>query len=56
LKRWGTAAGLIFVNLSGLRYLPFIGYAALCRSTSMNYLMHFKRKENDGPLAKSPVV
>jgi 2-polyprenyl-6-hydroxyphenyl methylase / 3-demethylubiquinone-9 3-methyltransferase len=44
LKQWGMAAGLDFINLSGLRYLPFIGYAALCTDTSMNYMMHFKRK------------
>ena len=43
LKQWGMAAGLDFINLSGLRYLPFIGYAALCTDTSMNYMMHFKR-------------
>lgn len=45
LKRWGLAAGLDFVNLSGLRYLPFIGYTALCKDTSMNYMMHFKREQ-----------
>jgi 2-polyprenyl-6-hydroxyphenyl methylase/3-demethylubiquinone-9 3-methyltransferase len=61
LKQWGTAAGLDFINLSGLRYLPFIGYAALCTDTSMNYMMHFKRMKQaerspDGPLAKPPVV
>jgi len=43
LKQWGRAAGLHFENLSGLRYIPFGGYAALCRSTMMNYLMHFKK-------------
>lgn len=43
LKKWGMAAGLALINLSGLRYLPFIGYAALCTDTSMNYMMHFKR-------------
>ncbi|WP_419658921.1 UbiG: 3-demethylubiquinone-9 3-methyltransferase [Desulfosarcina variabilis str. Montpellier] len=45
LKRWGMAAGLDFINLSGLRYFPFIGYASLCDDTSMNYMMHFKRIE-----------
>jgi 2-polyprenyl-6-hydroxyphenyl methylase/3-demethylubiquinone-9 3-methyltransferase len=44
LKRWAGQAGLTLGHLSGLRYLPFIGYAGLCRSTSMNYLMHFKRR------------
>ncbi len=44
LKQWGLDAGLAFVDLSGLRYLPFIGYTALCRDTRMNYMMHFKKK------------
>jgi len=43
LARWGKQAGLEVHNLSGLRYLPFIGYAALCKSTAMNYLMHFRK-------------
>lgn len=55
LKQWGIDAGLDFVNVSGLRYLPLGGYAALCRNTAMNYLMHF-RKATHGPLAKSPLV
>jgi 2-polyprenyl-6-hydroxyphenyl methylase/3-demethylubiquinone-9 3-methyltransferase len=41
MDRWGKSAGLHLANLSGLRYLPFGGYAALCRNTAMNYLMHF---------------
>lgn len=48
LERWGRAAGLSLVNLSGLRYVPFSGHAALCRSARMNYLMHFKRDEASG--------
>ena len=40
LARWANHAGLELRHLSGLRYLPFIGYAALCRNTAMNYLMH----------------
>ena len=55
LIQWGTAAGLALENLSGLRYIPLGGYAALCRSTSMNYLMHF-RKEIHGPLEQSTRV
>jgi 2-polyprenyl-3-methyl-5-hydroxy-6-metoxy-1,4-benzoquinol methylase len=39
----GADAGLTVENLSGLRYIPFGGHAALCRSTRMNYLMHFRR-------------
>ena len=43
LTQWGADAGLSLENLSGLRYIPFGGHAALCRSTGMNYLMHFRR-------------
>ncbi len=45
LKQSGIDTGLSFENLSGLRYIPFVGLASLCRDTRMNYLMHFKRKE-----------
>ena len=45
LKQWGADAGLKVEDLSGLRYIPFGGHAALCRSTAMNYMMHFKRDE-----------
>jgi 2-polyprenyl-6-hydroxyphenyl methylase/3-demethylubiquinone-9 3-methyltransferase len=55
LRRWGVASGLRVEDLSGLRYIPFGGHAALCRSTRMNYLMHF-RKENHGPLGQSKMV
>jgi 2-polyprenyl-6-hydroxyphenyl methylase/3-demethylubiquinone-9 3-methyltransferase len=55
LNGWGSAAGLRLVNRSGLRYIPFGGYAALCRSTAMNYLMHF-RKEPHGHLEESALV
>ena len=41
MRRWGEAVGLRCADLSGLRYIPFGGYAALCKSTAMNYLMHF---------------
>jgi 2-polyprenyl-6-hydroxyphenyl methylase/3-demethylubiquinone-9 3-methyltransferase len=44
LRRWGEGAGLRLENLSGLRYIPFGGHASLCRSTAMNYMMHFKPK------------
>lgn len=43
LSRWGADAGMTVENLSGLRYIPFSGHAALCRSTAMNYLMHLRR-------------
>jgi len=42
LTIWAQDAGLSLENLTGLRYVPFGGYAALCRSTRMNYMMHFK--------------
>lgn len=42
LIQWGRTAGLILQDLTGLRYLPFLGYAALCNSTVMNYMVHFK--------------
>jgi len=43
LTIWARDAGLSLENLTGLRYIPLGGYAALCRSTQMNYLMHFKK-------------
>lgn len=42
LVRWGEEADLMVQDISGLRYLPFVGYAALCKSTAMNYLVHLK--------------
>jgi len=44
LGRWGQRAGLTISDVTGLRYLPLIGYAQLCRSLSMNYMMHFKKR------------
>ena len=43
LIAWGAAAGLSVGGLTGLRYLPFGGYARLCRSVRMNYMLHFKK-------------
>jgi 2-polyprenyl-6-hydroxyphenyl methylase/3-demethylubiquinone-9 3-methyltransferase len=43
LSHWARRAGLEPVDLCGLRYLPFVGYASLCRATHMNYLMHFHK-------------
>lgn len=45
MNRWGQAAGLCCEDISGLRYLPFGGYTALCESTAMNYLIHFTKKD-----------
>lgn len=43
MEKWGKAVGLTLLDRAGLRYIPFVGYCALCRNTSMNYLMHFKK-------------
>lgn len=43
LIAWGAAAGLSVSGLTGLRYLPFVGHARLCRSAGMNYMIHFKK-------------
>lgn len=42
LVQWGKEVSLSMQDISGLRYLPFIGYAALCKSTAMNYLVHLR--------------
>lgn len=47
MERWGQSAGLRLADVAGMRYIPFGGYAALCKSTAMNYLMHFVK--NDKP-------
>ena len=38
-------AGLKRMDISGLRYLPFIRWCRLTRDTHMNYLGHFRRVE-----------
>lgn len=43
LIQWGRQAGLGRYHLSGLRYFPFGGFASLCKSTRMNYLVHFTK-------------
>ena len=43
LRQWGADAGLNIEDVSGLRYIPFGGHAALCRNTSMNYMMHLTK-------------
>jgi 2-polyprenyl-6-hydroxyphenyl methylase/3-demethylubiquinone-9 3-methyltransferase len=52
LAAWGRAGGLTLKNLCGLRYIPFIRYSSLCRSTAMNYLMHFRKEADRGTLEK----
>lgn len=39
---WGASAGLRVVRTTGLRYLPYLNHAGLCRSTAVNYMMHLK--------------
>ena len=53
MRRWGATAGLQMIDLTGLRYLPFGGYAALCKNTAMNYLMHFVK--NPGRIQENQV-
>lgn len=43
LTRWAGQGGLNKTDLSGLRFLPYIGYVRLSRDTRMNYLMHFTK-------------
>ena len=43
LIAWGRLAGLMPVDLSGLRYVPYFGKTSLCRDIRLNYLVHFKK-------------
>ncbi len=43
LIHWGRLADVDCLDVSGLRYVPYIGHAALCTSTAMNYLMHLRK-------------
>jgi 2-polyprenyl-6-hydroxyphenyl methylase / 3-demethylubiquinone-9 3-methyltransferase len=45
LKGWGKEAGLATMDLSGVRYIPFVGYAGLCTGVKMNYMMHLTKVE-----------
>ena len=44
LAQCGEEVAMTLRDVSGVRFLPFVGYAALCKSTAMNYLVHFKVK------------
>jgi 2-polyprenyl-6-hydroxyphenyl methylase/3-demethylubiquinone-9 3-methyltransferase len=44
MKNWAEGFGLDLQNVSGMRYIPFIRKSGLCKSVSMNYLMHFRRR------------
>jgi len=46
LSLWADQAGLHRADLSGLRFLPYIGYARLCKDTRMNYLMDFVKRSS----------
>jgi 2-polyprenyl-6-hydroxyphenyl methylase/3-demethylubiquinone-9 3-methyltransferase len=41
---WGAAAGLAVAGLTGLRYLPFVGRARVCRSVQLNYMIQFQKR------------
>jgi 2-polyprenyl-6-hydroxyphenyl methylase/3-demethylubiquinone-9 3-methyltransferase len=40
LRRWGSEAGLIFGNLTGIEYAPLSGSFSLGDDVDVNYLMH----------------
>lgn len=46
LQRWGMAAGLHQVDTTGISYLPLIRRSRLIRTTMLNYMMHFEKKES----------
>lgn len=43
LQDWARAAGLIFMDLTGLHYNPILRKYSLGGNTHVNYLAHFKR-------------
>jgi 2-polyprenyl-6-hydroxyphenyl methylase / 3-demethylubiquinone-9 3-methyltransferase len=43
LARWGRAAGLELVDLTGITYNPLTRALRLSRDTKVNYLAHFRR-------------
>jgi 2-polyprenyl-6-hydroxyphenyl methylase/3-demethylubiquinone-9 3-methyltransferase len=45
LALWGEEATMILRDVSGVRFIPFVGYASLCRRTTMNYLVHFEKEK-----------
>ena len=48
IAEWAASAGLRVETTTGLRYVPMINYAGLCRSTAVNYMMHLSRMEGPG--------
>jgi len=45
LARWGRAAGLDLIDLTGIAYNPLTRAFRLSPNTAINYLAHFKRRE-----------
>jgi 2-polyprenyl-6-hydroxyphenyl methylase / 3-demethylubiquinone-9 3-methyltransferase len=43
LRRWATASGLQWLDLTGLHYNPFTRSYSLGGNAHVNYLMHFRR-------------
>ena len=43
LARWAQDAGLVFQDLTGLHYNPFLRKYSLGGNAHVNYLMHFRR-------------
>ncbi|MFH1981504.1 MAG: bifunctional 2-polyprenyl-6-hydroxyphenol methylase/3-demethylubiquinol 3-O-methyltransferase UbiG [Pseudomonadota bacterium] len=51
IAAWGASAGLRTNAVTGLRYLPYLNHAGLCRSTSVNYMMHLTLAPAPAPTA-----
>ncbi len=45
LEKWAATAGLIFQDLTGLHYNPFLRKYSLGGNTHVNYMMHFRRMD-----------
>jgi 2-polyprenyl-6-hydroxyphenyl methylase/3-demethylubiquinone-9 3-methyltransferase len=43
IESWAQKSGLKLIDLTGLRYVPFIRHCSLTRDTRMNYMMHFQK-------------
>ena len=43
LREMAEEAGLKYMNISGLRYVPYIRWCRLTKDTSINYLGHFRK-------------
>ncbi|MGE5255761.1 MAG: bifunctional 2-polyprenyl-6-hydroxyphenol methylase/3-demethylubiquinol 3-O-methyltransferase UbiG [Hyphomicrobiales bacterium] len=47
LERWARGSGLVFRNLTGLHYNPFLRTYSLGGHAHVNYLMHFQAASRD---------